>query len=376
MRIGIDGGSWSNQRGYGRFLREVVTALGKVGSEHRFVVFTDSEPTARQPWPSGFEPRLVELSRPVSESSGANSNRSSRDVLRMSYAVAREDLDLFFFPTVYSYFPLLRPLKAVVGVHDTIADDHPEYTFETGRNRRLWAAKVRAALWQADLCLTVSEYSRRAIERVWKFDPPRIRVVHEAAASVFHPPNPAYPREDFVLAVGGLSPNKNLSRLIEAFAHSRNRSASTRLLLVGDYEQDLFKSSYEEIRARLDAEPSLPVELVGYLDDTALAQLYRRTRLFVMPSLDEGFGLPAIEAMASGAPCIVSRGHALEEVAGGAALLIDPHDEASIAEAIDQVLENDGLAQDLSRRALARAGDFSWEETAQGLLRLFEELST
>jgi len=375
MRIGIDGGSWSNQRGYGRFLREVVAALGRAESDHQFTVFTDSQDTAEQLWPDGFEPRLVDLSQSIVEAAGGDSSRRSQDVLRMSYAVAREDLDLFFFPTVYSYFPLLRPVKALLGVHDTIADEHPEFAFDSPRNRRLWRTKVRAALWQADLCLTVSDYSRRAIERVWKFDPARIRVVPEAAAAIFKPPAPEVPREDFVLAVGGLSPNKNLSLLIDAFELSRARSPATRLVLVGDYREDAFKSSYTQIRAQLDSKPNLPVELTGYVGDAELASLYRRTRLFVMPSLDEGFGLPAVEAMASGAPCALSQGHALEEISGGAALLLDPRDKHSIAQTIDRVLRDASLAADLSRRSIARASDFSWDKTARSLIQIFEELA-
>jgi len=375
MRIGIDGGSWTNRRGYGRFLRQAAAALSRADAGHRYLVFTDSQEVAEQDWAPGFEPRYVELSREVAEAAGSGSNRALQDVLRMGYAVAREELDLFFFPTVYSYFPLLRPLKALVGVHDVIADDNPTFAFDTPRNRRLWQTKVRAALWQADLCMTVSEYSSAAVQRVWNVDPQKIRIVPEAAAPIFGPPGPNSPREDFLLAVGGLSPNKNLIRLIDAFARSRARSASTRLLLVGDYQDDAFKSSYAEVRARLDAEPALPVELTGFLPDDQLANLYRRARLFVMPSFDEGFGLPAIEAMASGAPCALSQGHALEEVAGGAAELFDPHDVDSITQSIDRVLSDDALAADLSRRSLARAAEFSWDETARRLLAVFHELA-
>ncbi len=374
MRIGVDGGCWTNRRGYGRFLRELVAGLAAVDDANEYVVFLDNSADRDEIWPARFEPRFVRLGESVGDAAGASSARRPLDLLRMSWAAARERLDLFFFPSVFSYFPLFRPVKTLVGVHDTIAEDHPELTFDSKGNERFWRAKVRAALFQADLCLTVSEHSRRGIERVYGFPGQKIRVVMEAASPVFTAPPTPVEKEDFLLAVGGISPNKNLARLIEAFAGLTNRTPDTRLVLVGDYEGDRFKSSYGELReliGRLGVDDR--VEFAGFVSDADLTELYRRTRLFVMPSLDEGFGLPALEAMACGAPAALSSGHALEEVAAGAALLFDPLRVDAIRSTIDRALADPTLTASLATRSLARASGFSWENTARDVVKVFEE---
>jgi len=285
----------------------------------------------------------------------------------MSLAVARERLDVFFFPSVYSYFPLLRRSPVLVGVHDTMAEDHPHFAFASRAQERYWRAKVRLALWQADRCLTVSQHAARSIQRVYGIPPSRLDVVPEAAAAVFQPSNES--REDFILYAGGISPNKNLLTLVEAFASLTRRTTATRLVLVGDYLGDRFQSSYEDLRSRI-AELGLEqrVEFTGRVSDEDLASLYRRAKLFAMPSFDEGFGLPAIEAMACGAPVVVSTGNALEELVGEAGLEVAPKDAVGLRDAMDRILADDGFAAGLSAKGLARARQFSWDETARGVL--------
>lgn len=362
MRIGIDGGTWSNRRGYGRFLRELVQGLSLIGDGDEYIVFLDSSADRQEAWPRGFEPRFVGTATPVGEAARADGRRSLADMARMSGAVARERLDVFFFPTVYSYFPLIRPVRTVVGVHDTIAENYPELAFAAKRNERFWRWKVRAALWQANRCLTVSQHSKRSIEKVYGFPSERIEVVHEAPAAIFTPS--PQPREDFLLYVGGISPTKNLDTLLRAFAASK----APRLILVGDYAGDRFQTCHTELvglAKQLGVEER--VQFAGYVPDEQLVELYRRTALFVMPSWDEGFGLPAVEAMACGAPLLVSSGHALEEVAGEAGLLADPTSVVAIQEQIERALGDERARQDLSRRSLQRAAEFSWTQTARGV---------
>lgn len=368
MRIGVDGGTWSNRRGYGRFLRELIGALAQLDDDHEYIIFLDSSGDREEPWPSRFEPRFVGTSTPVAEAARADGRRSLADMARMSLAVARERLDVFFFPTVYSYFPLVRPVRTVVAVHDTIAENYPELAFASKRNERFWRWKVRAALWQADTCLTVSRHSKRCIERVYGFPSNRIEVVHEAPAAIFTPSQAA--REDFLLYVGGISPTKNLETLLRAFAASQ----APRLILVGDYAGDRFQTCHAELVAlaqSLGIEDR--IEFAGFVPDQQLVELYRRASLFVMPSWDEGFGLPAVEAMACGAPVLVSSGHALEEVVGDAGLLADPTSVVDLQRQIDRVLADEGLRNDLSGRSLARAANFHWAQTARGVLRVLSK---
>ena len=277
MRIGIDGATWTNRRGYGRFLRELVRAISALDQPHDYILLLDSSADPDETFPARFTPRFVGTRRSVGESSTAAGRRSLADLARMSRAASREKLDLFFYPTAYSWFPLLSRTPTVVGVHDTMAENRPRDAFASPWNERLWRWKVGAALRRATLCLTVSEFSRRSIERVYGFPSGRIRVAPEAAAEVFRPGEAA--REDFVLYAGGVSPNKNLETLVRALARSRVQ----KLVLVGDAETDGFKSSAAELRT-LIAELGVGerVEWTGWVPDEQLADLYRRAALFVL----------------------------------------------------------------------------------------------
>ena len=371
MRIGVDGGCWTNRRGYGRYLRELVAAIARVDGENEYVVFLDSGADREEAWPGPFEPRFVATKTETALGARADGRRSVPDILRMSWAVARERFDAFFFPSVYSYFPLIRPVRTLVGVHDTIAESYPELAFASRKQERFWRAKVRLALWQSSRCLTVSQYSKRCIERTYGYPGAKIDVAPEAASPVFA--SGPESREDFLLYVGGISPSKNLAALLAAFAQLKNVTDSTRLVLVGDHSGDRFQSCYEELRQQAE-EPGLAsrVEFAGYVPDEELAGLYRRTRLFVMPSFDEGFGLPAAEAMACGAPLVVSSGNALEELVGDAGLTADPRDVQALRDAIDRVLGDGSLAARLSARGIERARRLSWDETARGVIRALQ----
>jgi glycosyltransferase involved in cell wall biosynthesis len=231
---------------------------------------------------------------------------------------------------------------------------------------------VRLALAQARTVLTVSEYSRRSIVAGLKVAASRIRVLTEAASARFSKSARAGERGEYILYAGGISPNKNLPTLVRAYA--RLRPGGVKLVLAGDYQSDGFKSCYGELCA-LTAELGVAGDVVfpGFVSDQELCDLYSGASVFVMPSFDEGFGLPAVEAMACGAPVIVAKGHALEEVVGTAGLLVDPNDEAGLAGAIGSVLADPALRAELSDRSLRRAAEFSWPKAARQLLSVFEE---
>jgi glycosyltransferase involved in cell wall biosynthesis len=244
--IGIDGGSWANRRGYGRFLREILPPLVQARPLWRFVVFLDRDDPYK---PAFANVRWVDAGtrESVAEAAAADGARTPADLLRMSRAVAQHKLDLFFFPTVYSYFPILRNIPIAVGIHDTMADRHPEWAFAGKKQELLWRAKVRMALAQAKRIITVSRYSQRSIAEVFRIDPSSIAVVGEAASPVFRPLQ--LPREDFLLAVGGISPNKNLSVLLQALPELRTQFPELRLVLVGDHSGDSFRNCYQELLA-------------------------------------------------------------------------------------------------------------------------------
>jgi glycosyltransferase involved in cell wall biosynthesis len=375
MHIGIDGGCWTNRRGYGRFLRELLEALAVSDTKNQYSVFLDPEAYAAFHLGGRFRPVLVPTDQTVDGAARSDGSRSVSDMLRMSQAVRNTPLDLFFFSSVFSYFPLLRRVPMILGVHDTIADKNPHFSFASRRQHLFWQIKVKLALAQADTVLTVSEYSKQCIERVLGLPATRIRVLHEAASRRFRRLDTVgEPADPFLLYVGGISPNKNLATLIRAFHRLKQGPRRARLVLVGDYQSDGFKSCYDELRQLLTSlQLESDVRFAGYVPDEELIAMYNQASAFVMPSFDEGFGLPAVEAMACGAPVIVSSGNSLSEVTGNAGLVVDPTDEAGLAQAMERVLSNPEFAAQLSRQSLARAAEFSWTSAAETLLEVFEE---
>jgi len=364
LEVGIDGGTWSNRRGYGRFLRQILPELARCRPQWRFTVFLD------QPQPDLTEGPNVRFTaartdRSVAESASAGGNRGAVDLLKMGQSVNRYKLDLLWFPTVYSYFPVTRRIPIVVGIHDTMADRFPQWAFSGKRNELLWNAKVRLALMQATRIMTVSEYSKRSIVEVFKVNPDHIGVVPEGAAEIFGPLD--LPREPFLLAVGGLSPNKNLDLLIRILPELRRTHPGLTLTLVGDYTKDGFRNCHAELAA-LVREPG-SVNFAGFVPDEELVRLYNRCAVFVMPSLEEGFGLPLAEAMACGCHCVVSSGHALEELGGGAVTTCNPNSAESWVAAIGQLLDKPAVHNEA---ALRRSAQYSWRAGAEALAKLLE----
>jgi glycosyltransferase involved in cell wall biosynthesis len=269
-------------------------------------------------------------------------------------------------------------------MHDTLPLSHPELIFPRLSGRIAWRLKESVAAHRADRIVTVSQSSRRDIE-AWLGRPdPRIRVITEGPDPIFGPRTDGAEteavlrrhglvgRERFLLYVGGLSPHKNLLRLVAAFA--RSDVADVRLVLTGDV-QDVFHTHVPEIRAAIERHRlGNRVLLTGFVPDEELVHLYNRAFALVQPSLLEGFGLPAVEAMACGTPVIASRAGSLPEVVGEAGVFFDPIDVDSIAHAIGGLLAELGRRDDLARRALERSTQFTWDASARALLETFAEL--
>jgi len=375
MRIGIDGGCWNVKRGYGRFLRELLYAVADLGSDHDFYVFLDEAGFRDFSLGAPFHAIRVDASDTVL-GAGAASQRSIGNLLAMSLAVRKQQVDVFFFPSVYSWFPLLERTPVLLGIHDTIADKNPAFSFETAWQARMWKWKCKLAVWQATQVLTVSSYSKRCIEAQYGLPASRIHWVHEAASKVFRPMPVAAAKNRFVLYVGGISPNKNLEGLIRAYSQLRARAGGLSLVLVGDYKGDSFMSDYERLRelaGSLDLGDE--VQFAGFVPDEELNQLYNQAALFAMPSFDEGFGLPALEAMACGAPVVVSAGNSLEEIVGGAGPCVDPLDLGALGHAMDRILLDEEFAQQCRSKSLERAREFSWERCARSVVGLIEGLA-
>ena len=390
MNIGIDATCWWNNRGFGRFTREILTALFELDSDHQFFLFVD-QPLDELARFANVTVIQAASSRPTTEAAVADSSRSPFDMYRLYRAVAQTPIDLMFFPAVYSWYPVPRKLPSMVTLHDAIAEHYPKLIFPGWRSRLFWSIKIRFAIRASQRILTVSNAAKQEIVEYIGADPDAIDIASEA-------PHPQFQRTEdearknaarrranlpldipVIVFVGGLAPHKNLHGLLDGFerAISKGHLESVHLALVGDFKGAGFFSNYDSLCDRVHANPELRdrVHFSGYVSDTDLVALYSSALAVAMPSYSEGFGLPAIEAMACAAPVLASDRGALPEVVGDAGLYFDPFNVESISAAIIEMVENHGLRAQLSANALARASGFTWQRAAQLTLTHLEEMS-
>jgi glycosyltransferase involved in cell wall biosynthesis len=224
--------------------------------------------------------------------------------------------------------------------------------------------------------LTISEFMRQELLEELKLPEDRVTAAPLAPEAVFHPRTPeqveqvlsqaGWPSE-YLLFVGTLEPRKNLPLLIQALAQAKTQIP---LILAG--WQGWGEADWERELERLNLRNR--VVCTGYVDEETLACLYSGAAAFIYPSWYEGFGLPVLEAMACGCPVICSNTSSLPEVAGNAALLIDPRDAEGLAHALDELLGDSALRQSLSERGRMRAMEYSWENTAMKTLEVFDKV--
>jgi glycosyltransferase involved in cell wall biosynthesis len=367
VRIGIDARKL-HDFGIGTYIRNLLRHLGRMDQQTEYVLLCRPDDVA------GLK-TLGENFRPVVESAG---NYSIAEQITIPLALRREGVTLFHAP--HYVLPALVPCRSVVTIHDCIHLMFPQYL----PNRlalRYAQTSIAMAARRATRILTVSESSKRDILRFVATEPEKIDVIYNAYDERFG----LEPREEdvirvreryqlhdeFVLYAGNVKPHKNLERLIEAFHRLHQRGLGhLKLVMIGD---DI--SKYAGLRRAVHAHQLHKyVRFLGYLPEETLAVLYRLAGVFVFPSLYEGFGLPPLEAMASGTPVVTSNVSSLPEVAGDAAVLVDPLDPSAIADGIYRVLTDEHLRHDLRRKGLVRAAQFSWEASVRRVREIYEEV--
>jgi glycosyltransferase involved in cell wall biosynthesis len=388
VRIGVDATSWDNRRGFGRFTRNAVVRLVALDPETTYVLLLDEATAGATDLPAGAEQLVVSLGRPASEAASAESNRGLFDLVRLARAARGARLEAFLFPSMLTYFPVPR-VPTVVGVHDTIADDHPDLTFPSRRGRALWSLKQRVAMKTATQLFTVSAASRSAVAHRTGIAPDRLPIVPEAPDPVFFPrPAEEVARElgrlgldrsrGFILYAGGISPHKNIETLLEAYARViAGREPAPPLVLVGDLERETYLSAATLIRRRIDELGIVSnVILPGFVSDETLACLYTASTAVALPSLAEGFGLPAVEAAACGAPVLLSDLPAHRESLGDGGLYFAARESAALADSLALMMDAPEERAALAARGSVAVADLTWDAAAKQLRELLHEAAT
>lgn len=259
--------------------------------------------------------------------------------------------------------PEWRPRRAACTFHDlfVLSADYSTPDFKAR-----FADQARHAVERSDLIICVSQHTANAVEELLKVERSRLRVVPHGVR--FAGSSARVQRENIVLHVGAIQKRKNLVRLVEAFETAC--PPDWKLVLAGS---DGFGA--EEVRARIETSPARErIVQTGWVDDAAVLDWYRRASVFAFPSLDEGFGIPVLEAMAQGVPVIASNRSSLPEVCGDAALLVDAFETDSLATALKRLVDDASLRVDLAGRGYARAKEFTWERAASLTWDVYREL--
>jgi glycosyltransferase involved in cell wall biosynthesis len=265
--------------------------------------------------------------------------------------------------------------RLVVTVHDLAFEHFPAAFDRTWRT--MFRFGLRAAVRRADAIVTPSRNTAEDLLSRTKVDPKRVHVVPLAASlpEAHADPELVLARlgisRPYILFVGTLEPRKNLVRLVRAYRRLAARGGPHALVLTGarGYRSD-------ELLREISLEGPGHVVRTGPLPPQELDAVFRSAAAFAYPSLYEGFGLPVLEAMARGVPTVCANTSSIPEVAGDAALGVDPRSVTEIADALERVTGDPDLAEELSLKALARAERFSWAETARRTLQVYEKLET
>ncbi len=378
MRIAIDYTAATRQAaGIGNYVRSLVDAMLAQDDTNQYTLLTSGRPPRERPFPTAENVRGRSLIIPDRYLNVL----WYRWRLPISATFFTGQVDIYHGPD-FVLPPLNGKLRKVVTVHDLAFLEHPEYAVP---ELAAYLKKVvPEAVEAADVVASVSQTTRQTLIEHFQTPPGKITLVPNGIRAYFRritdPVLLEATRHKFglksplVLGVGTQEPRKNHLGLIKAFhkaVSTGNKSTRPAMLALAGGSGWLYEET-EQIVAELKLEKK--VRFLGHVSDLELMMLYSLADVFVFPSFYEGFGVPPLEAMACGTPVITSNTSSLPEVIGDAAIMVNPHKINEIASAINRVLENKQLQEDLRQKGYARAAHFTWVRSAQKMLSIYTQL--
>ncbi len=365
MKIGIDASriALEQRTGTENYTYKLIEALKKVDQTNKYILYFNKIPNYFEISQQNVSTRVIPMTR-----------------LWTQFRLAVECLvrmpDILFVPAHTIPFIRWPKLKTIVTVHDLGAEFLAAYHRFPQKLYLNWSTKYVAS--NANHIIAVSESTKKDLVKTFKVDPQRISVVPEAVDT-----NNFYCRgvrevaqvkkelgitKPYLLFVGTIQPRKNLEKLIEAFSQLQDKNLE--LILAGRpgwlYEDIYAAPKKFNVAGR--------VKFLGYVNEDQLPALYSGAEAFVFPSLYEGFGLPLLEAMATGTPVITSKTSCMPETTGGNAILVNPNKTREITQAMAKVLTDKLLRAELTAAGLRWAKQFTWEETAKKTIAGFEKV--
>ncbi|MEO0561249.1 MAG: glycosyltransferase family 1 protein [Chloroflexota bacterium] len=376
MHVAINGWFWDQPGvGSGLYLRELLTAMARVSDGGTFTLVTPAHIGTPDDLPEGVKAHTT---------GGGPSGKLGKVWFEQNLfpgAVKQLDADLAHVP--YWGPPLSSPAPLVTSVLDVIPLLFPVYA--EGFANRLYVSLVRAAAQGSAHIITLTEASKADIVEQLVVPDERVTAIHLAPKPDYHPkmgserdPEVAakynLPDDPFVLYLGGFDARKRLGQLFGAYSFVAKAHGDYTPLVIAGHEPEYREPLFPDARA-LAAEAEVPednIHWIGYVDAADMPALYRLAEIFVYPSAYEGFGLPLLEAMASGTPTVANNIEMFSEIVGDGAFLTEDGSIAKMGGAILAMLEQQDLYESMSNRGLARASNFNWRKTARATLDVYK----
>ncbi|MEZ4210160.1 MAG: glycosyltransferase family 1 protein [Patescibacteria group bacterium] len=361
MRIGIDASAITKTKPTGVEIatRDLLLSLVHLPTEDHFILYT----------PSPLGPDWAK-SKQVTIKVLPAKQRWTQTILGPT--ANQDELDIFFSPSYLPPFNLKVP--SVVTIHGLEFFKHP-YSY-TVKNWILSTLTVILAKYKASHIVAVSNNIKRDLQTMAQIPANRISVVYNALSPVLLQRIKLAKRSSgqppYILAVGRIEPRKNTIRLIKAFAKISEKHPDLTLHLAGFFSTQDYQKRVEDLIKQLGLHHK--VVFLGHLDHQQLGVVYKNATALTLVSLDEGFGIPVLEGFAAEIPVVTSEGSATEEVADGAAELVDPKSITSIATGLDKVLSDPHLARNYVTQGQYRLAQFSWDKSAKQLLEVFHRV--
>ncbi len=356
--------------GIGRYVSNLVNDLAKIDDKNKYFIFVNEDNFEWFANITNSNFKIIKLS-----------NYSKIKFMRVLweqfilplYCVTKK-IDLLHSPGFT--LPFIKTCKQAVTIHDMTFFNYPEH--HTFLKRIYFPMMIKHAAKRADLIFADSENTKQDIIKILKVKPDEIQTVHLGVEDIFFEKRNEKEtkrilskyniNKKYLLFVGTIEPRKNIATLISAFAKLPREDLD--LVICGKLGW-----MYDEIFSLIKKEGiSEQVKLLGFVPDEDLPSLYANSEVFVYPSFYEGFGLPVIEAMASGCPVITSNLSSTKEIAGESAMLIDPNDQEELIQAIKNLLANDKMRQNLIKKGRLRAKEFTTLATAEKTLRAYQSM--
>lgn len=370
MKIAIDARMYQ-ESGIGRYIRNLIDKLQRLDFENEYLILLTKADFSNLEFRDNFKKVLADFRW-----------YGLTEQIKIPKILYNLEVDLVHFP--HFNVPIFFKDKFVVTIHDLIhqhfqmrrATLHDPITYKI--KQLGYKAVFKNAISKSSKILVPSNYVKELLVREWKIPAEKIVVTYEAVdGKIFtilskmsqakidgvmekFNINPPY-----IFYVGNAHPHKNVEGLIRVFRQLKEKNQQLRLILAGEdhyFWQRLKKENKHE-----------GIVYTGYVNDEQLVALYKNASCFVMPSFEEGFGIPLLEAMAAFCPVVSSKEGALPEVGGDAALYFDPHDLGDMRNKIDRVLKDEKLAQELIKKGQKRIKQFSWEKLAQKTLEVYQQ---